>query len=124
MVISVLKYTFHRPAPKELVYRDSKNFDRVIFKSELEDKLNQQINEYKYFEQIFLEILNIHAPIKKKLLWANLVPYMTKALRKSNMKRSELESKYVKNKTNENLNKNKEISAANYIKKEGKNMKG
>ena len=49
---------------------------------------------------------------------------MTKALRKSNMKRSELESKYVKNKTNENLNKNKEISAANYIKKEGKNMKG
>ena len=68
MVISVLKHTFHRPAPKELVYRDSKNFDRVIFKSELEDKLNQQINEYKYFEQIFLEILNIHAPIKKKLL--------------------------------------------------------
>ena len=50
MVISVLKHTFHRPAPKELVYRDSKNFDRVIFKSELEDKLNQQINEYKYFE--------------------------------------------------------------------------
>ena len=50
MVISVLKHTFHRPAPKELVYWDYKNFDRVIFKSELEDKLNQQINEYKYFE--------------------------------------------------------------------------
>ena len=39
------------------------------------------------------------------------------------MKRSELESKYLKNKTNENLNKNKEISAANYIKKKEKNMK-
>ena len=53
MVVSVLKYTFHRSAPKELVYRDYKKFDRVIFKRELEDKLNQQINEYKHFEQIF-----------------------------------------------------------------------
>ena len=75
----------------------------VIFKRKLEDKLNQQINEYKHFQQIFLEILNIHAPIKKKQLRANHVPYMTKALRKAIMKRSELESKYVKNKTNENL---------------------
>ena len=102
MVVSVLKHTFHRSAPKELVYRDYKNSDRVIFKRELEE-LNQQINEYKHFERIFLEILNIHAPIKKKLLRANHVPYMTKALRKLIMKRSELESKYVKNKTNENL---------------------
>ena len=103
MVVSVLKHTFRRYAPKELVYRDYKNFDRVIFKRELEDKLNQQINEYKHFEQIFLETLNVHAPIKKKLLRANHVPYMTKALRKAIMKRSELESKYLKNRTNENL---------------------
>ena len=88
---------------KELVYRDYKNFDRVIFKRELEDKLNQQINEYKHFEQIVLEILNIYAPIKKKLLNAYHVSYLTKALRKAIKKRSELESKYVKNKTNEDL---------------------
>ena len=37
------------------------------------------------------------------MLRANHVPYMTKALRKAIMKRSELESKYVKNKTSENL---------------------
>ena len=98
MVVSVLKHTFHRSAPKELVYRDYKKFDGVIFKRELEDKLNQQINEYKQFEQIFLEILNIH-----EILRANRVPYMTKALRKAIMKRSKLESKYVKNKTSENL---------------------
>ena len=75
----------------------------LFLKRELEDKLNQQINEYKQFEQIFLEILNIRAPIKKKLVRANHVPYMTKALRKGIMKRSELESNYVKNNTNENL---------------------
>ena len=32
MVVSVLKPTFHRSAPKKLVYR-------IIFKRELEDKL-------------------------------------------------------------------------------------
>ena len=75
----------------------------MVFKRKLEDKLNQQINAYKHFEQIFLEILNIHAPIKKKLFRANHVPYMTKvALRKAIIKRSDLERKYVKNKTGEN----------------------
>ena len=97
-----MKHTFHRSATKELVYGDYKNFDRVIFKRELEDKLNQQINEYKHFEQIFLEILNIHATVKKKLLRANKVPCMTKVLRKAIMKKSELVSKYVKN-TSKNL---------------------
>ena len=103
MVITVLKQTFQRSSPKELVYRDYKNFDRLTFKRELEEKLNQQINEYKRFKQILLEVLHTHAPIKKKLLRANHVPYMTKALRKAIMKRSELENKYVKNKTNEFL---------------------
>ena len=99
-----MKHNFHRSAPKELVYRDYKNFDRVVFKRELEDKLNQQINEYKHFQQIFLKILNIHAPIIKKLLRTNNVPCMTKALRKAIMKKSKLESKYPKNKTNVNEN--------------------
>ena len=103
MVITVLKQTFQRSSPKELVYRDYKNFDRLTFKREVEEKCNQQINEYKYFGQIFLEVLNTHAPIKRKLLRANHVPYMTKALREAIMKRSELENNYVKNKTNENL---------------------
>ena len=91
MVITVFKQTFQRSSPKELVYRDHKNFDRLTFKSELEEKLNQPINEYKHFEQIFLDVLNTHAPIKRKLLRANHVPYMAKALRKAIMKRSDLE---------------------------------
>ena len=122
MAINVLKQTFQRSSPKEHVYRDYKNFDRLTFKRELEEKLNQQINEYKNFEQIFLEVVNTHAPIKRKLLRANHAPYMRKALRKALMKRSKLESKYVKNKTNENLIKNRGISAVNYTKKRGKNI--
>ena len=99
--------------------------DRLTLKRELEEKLNQQINEYKHFEQIFLEVLHTHAPIKRTLIRANHVPYMTKALRKAIMKRpSELENKYVKNKTNENLKsyKNRGISAVSYAKMRGKNI--
>ena len=103
MVITVLKQTFQRSSLKDLVYRDYENFDRPTLRRELEKKLNQQINEYRHFKQIFLEVLNAHAPIKRKLLRANHVPYMTKTLRKAIMKTSELEGKYVKNETNENL---------------------
>ena len=72
-------------------------------KTELQEKLNQQIIEYKYFKEIFLEVLNTHAPIKRKLLRANHIPYMTKAFRKVIMKRPELKNKYVKNNANKNL---------------------
>ena len=37
-------------------------------------------------------VLNIHAPLKKKVIRANHVPYMTKSLRKAIMKRSQPES--------------------------------
>ena len=78
MVITVLKQTFQRSSPKELVSRDYKNFDRLTFKRDLEEKQNQQINECKHFEQIFLKVLNTHTPIKRESLRANHVPYMTK----------------------------------------------
>ena len=83
------------------------------------EKLNQQINEYKHFEEIFLKVLNTHAPIKRKFLRANHVPYMTKVLRKSIIKRLELENKYVKNKANENLKpykKQRNFSGKNIMK--------
>ena len=34
MAVNVLKHTFDRSLPKELVCRDYKNLDRVIFKRE------------------------------------------------------------------------------------------
>ena len=53
MVITVLKQTFQRFSSNELVYRDYKNFEKLIYKRELEEKLNQQITEFKHFEQFF-----------------------------------------------------------------------
>ena len=65
----------------------------------------QLVDNYDGFEKEFLKVLNNHAPLKKKFIRANHVPYMTKALHKAIMKRSQLESKYYRDSTVENGNK-------------------
>ena len=39
-----------------------------------------------------------HAPLRKKFLRANHAPYITKTLRKAIMRRSQLDTKYLKSK--------------------------
>ena len=97
-VTTTLKASFEKARPKEVYYRDFKHFNNIDFKNELNSKLGNQIKDYNIFENIFLEVLDEHAPVKKKYLRANHAPYMTKTLRKAIMKRSELKSKYYKNK--------------------------
>ena len=118
MIVTVCKTSFQKPKPKEIVYRNYKKFDGDIFKDELKLKL-ESITNYESFEDVFLTILNKHAPLKKKVLRSNQAPYMTIALRKAIMRRSELESKYFKNKTNENkarFKKQKKICSKLYKK--------
>ena len=50
---------------------------------------------------MFLDCLNHHAPLKKRVVRANEVPYMTKALRKAIATRSQLENRYYRHKTAE-----------------------
>ena len=66
-------------------------------------------------------MLDRHVPIKKKLIRANHAPFMTKALRKAIMRRSELRNKYLKKKTPESLRsykKQKNFCSKFYKKKE------
>ena len=48
-------------------------------------------------------MLNKHAPLKKKLIRANLAPYITKTLTKAIIRRSQLETKYLESKTQTDL---------------------
>ena len=59
--------------------------------------------DYQEFDKTFIEFLNKHSLVKKKLVRANQAPYMTKTLRKAIMRSSELETKYLKQKTNDTL---------------------
>ena len=63
------------------------------------------VNNYSSFENVFIGDLNWHVPIKKKVIRANYALYVIKALRKAIMKRSQLEKKYLKKRTQESIKK-------------------
>ena len=97
MIITVLKATFPKGKPKVITYRDFSKYTKDDFSTKLNYKLQaNDVKVYDSFEKIFLEVLNTHAPCKKKVVRANQKPYVTKKLRKAIMKRSYLENKYYK----------------------------
>ena len=103
MVVSVLKSEVPKGKPKEIFFRNYTNFDNSNFKAELRSEIElNQISDYNNFENVFLQVLEKHAPLKKKLIRANEAPYITKTLRKAILRRSQLENKYRKQRTREN----------------------
>ena len=98
-----MKMSFKKHSPIERHYRDYKYFDRTKFKNNLNEKLNDGTSNYELFETTFIEVLNKHAPLRKKFLRAKHAPYITKTLRKVIMRRSQVETKYLKTKTQTNL---------------------
>ena len=56
-------------------------------------------NSYAMFEELFLNVLDKHAPVRKKVVRANHGKYISKPLRKAIMKRSYLGIVYFKKQT-------------------------
>ena len=108
LVLTVLKINFTKNIPKEIIYRDYKNFDSFLFNDELQYVLDKdKIKSCIMFEELFLKVLDKHAPVKKKVVRANHAKYISKPLRKAIMKRSYLEKVYLKKKTPLSLEKYK-----------------
>ena len=70
MVVTVLKNTFSKMKPKEIIYRSYTNFDKEIFKSDLKDNLenNSNSSDYLDFENIFFKDFGITCTSKEKNL--------------------------------------------------------
>ena len=98
-----MKADFPKCEPKQIIYRNYKNFNDEIFRHDLKTALackrNNNYDQYEHFEKHFLQILNKHAPMKTKTVRANDVPYLTKKMRKAIMKRSYLEKRFHQNRT-------------------------
>ena len=62
-------------------------------------------SDYNRFQNILCDVLNKHAPPKKKTIRANNSPFMTKQLRKMIMNRSRCKNAYFRNKSTENWEK-------------------
>ena len=121
LVLTVLKMTFIKPKPKELFYRDYKHFNHEYFEKDLTCALST-FEKFNYQELDKTLKFSQYAPVKKKLVRASQTPYITKALCKAIMRRSKLETKYFKLKTNDILkaNKKRKITAADYTNKKEK----
>ena len=122
MAVTVFKTKFEKQKPKEVTYRDFKNFDNDAFRTDLKSAFLSECETYQQFENTFLSTLNLHAPFKKKYIRANHAPYMTKTLRKAIMRRSQLQTKFFKTK-NETDNKafKKQRNYVNKLYKKEKN---
>ena len=103
VIITVLKSSFIKLKVRETYYRDYKNFSINSFREDLTLSLDHINKGFDSFEDTFMKTFNRYAPMEKKFVRANEVPYMTKALRKAIMQWSELESKCLKNKSHQNM---------------------
>ena len=124
MTVCVMKYVFLKKAPLLIKYRSYRNFNHENFSNELENNLSLLDSDATYdsFESIFIELINKHAPMKKKFLRANNSPFMNKILSKAFMNRSKLKNKFHKttNVTNEKKYKRQRNYCVNLLKKEKK----
>ena len=75
IILTVLKTTFKKSPPKVKLYRSFKTFDDNKFKNDPRQKLHSNCEDFCSFEASFLEVLNAHAPLKKRVIRANEVPY-------------------------------------------------
>ena len=90
--------------PKVIRYRDYKKFNENDFSNQLKFSLeNKSSSFYHEFEKRFLTVFNNHVPIKKKTLRANYISFITKKVSNAIMKRTQLQNKYFKNRTSNNL---------------------
>ena len=97
MIITVLKVHFKKMEPITIKFRSYKRFrDNLLY--DLQNSCKETMS-YDDFKEIFMKILNLHAPMKKKLVRGNNAPFMNKYLSKAIMHRSKLKNKYNKNPT-------------------------
>ena len=84
----MFKASFEKAPPKVIEYRSFKKFDEACFRSDLCRNLDCDFSDFETFSKTFENILDAHAPMKKRTIRGNQKPHITKALRKAIMVRT------------------------------------
>ena len=78
-VLKIIKFSKNKPC--RIIYRNYKYFNSHNFNDELKFVFsNANIDSCSKFNQTFLDVLNKHAPLKKKRFTANHASYMSKSM--------------------------------------------
>ena len=93
--------------PKVIFYRNYKKFDEKSFLHDLQNKKfsmssNDPNVNYKSITENFLEAIDKHAPLKKKYVRGNQVPFMNRDFQKAIYTRTRLKNKYWRDPSREN----------------------
>ena len=107
LITTFFKTNFSRLRPKVLSYRNYKNFIESKFLNDLNKTIisfdnenpNQKCN---VLSNRFLEVVNVHAPLKTKIVRGNDAPFVDKQLRKAIYARTRLKNKIHRNPSKEN----------------------
>ena len=125
MVVTVLKTTFPKSAPRIVTYRDYSSYSVEEFGKDLERNLNViSEGEYEPFEDVFMNTLQMNYPLKTKTIRANQQPYVSREMRKGIMTRSRLQHRYWSSGTEDHRREMKtQVNYCNKLyKKERKNF--
>ena len=88
LIYSMFKASFEKAPPKVIEYRSFKNFDEACFRSDLCRNFQCDFQDFEAFSNTFENILDTHAPLKKRTIRGNQKPHITKAVRKAIMVRT------------------------------------
>ena len=107
LVATFFKSTFSKLPPKDLKYRNFKNFQEGRFLHELDQLLIQENlfrspKPYSKLTEIYSNLLDQHAPFKIRKVRGNQAPFMNKELSKAIMNKSKNRKKYLKWPSREN----------------------
>ena len=83
LVGCVTKINLPRVAPKTIVYRSYKDFDNDAFTKDMSyapfhvNEIFDDVNDkYWFVSKLCSDVINKHAPMKKRVLKSSHVPYM------------------------------------------------
>ena len=99
---------FRKLPPRVISYRDFSNHDNANFINSLNEVLceNENTDSFlkhpDYFYIVCTEVLNKHAPPKKKHIRGNNKPFMNKAISKAIMLKAKVRNKFLNYKTTAN----------------------
>lgn len=104
----VIRVNMPRTTTRKVIYRSFKHFDPEKFGSELREapfhvgQILDIHSHMEYFQDLFLSVLDRHAPIKSKVMKTRQCPHMTPEWKSAIYSRNMAYNTYRKNKTSPN----------------------
>ena len=105
MTVTVMKASFQKLKPRVINYRKYSSFSSEKYREDLVRELSEvnfKDNSISQFLETCVNVLNKHAPRKKKFLRGNHSPFMNRELSKAIMTRTRFRNKFLKNRSDAN----------------------